>query len=195
MKWGWLWRVRAAVLPALTTADISTKFIRFRSPGLGELLLRELMEGQEVFVSTNGVRAWILPDMELKSFGTRLERDSDSDLHAANMTTGPGVLANMSMTMMVPVEGVPVPVGDSLTYAVRKHTECIELSGAFTSSDAVTNGVTQSAVPKETISLHTNLTLAAQMIIPKGRGVFLYDTNRADARSAGVGLLIRVKVK
>ncbi len=195
MKWGWLWRVRAAVLPALTVADISTKFIRFRSRGLGESLLRELQDGHEVFLSTNGVRAWILPEVETQSFRMLLEHAPDLDQRTGNMSISAGVLANMSMTMMVPVEGVPMPVGDSLTYAVRRHAGSIELSGAFTSSDAVTNEVNQSGVSKETISLHTNLTLAARMVIPKGRGVFLYDTNRADARSAGVGLLIRVKVK
>jgi hypothetical protein len=111
------------------------------------------------------------------------------------MTTGPGVLANQSMTTMVPSGGAQVPVGDFLTSAVRKRGQSVEYTGSFISWGAVTNTPERLSSEKETISLRTNLTLAANLLIPPGQAVFLQDTNRASTTSIGTGLFISAKLR
>lgn len=193
MKAGWLWKLRYALLGKPAVFDIETKLIRFRDPGTPPL--RQLLDGRAPLASTNGVRAWILPEREVKALGLRLELEQECESQNGRMTLGQGVLATLSGMTAVLVQGSQVEAGNTYTYAVRKRGDSIELSSRFTSSEVVTNALTRSPDPKEDISLHTNLTLVANMQIPRGHGVFLYDTNRSDAHSSGVAILIRAKVQ
>ena len=193
MKAGWLWKLRYALLGKPAVFDIETKLIRFRGPGTPPL--RQLLDGRAPLASTNGVRAWMLPDKEVKALGLRLELEQECESQNGRMTLGQGVLATLSGMTAVLVQGSQVEAGYTITYAVRKRGDSIELSGRFTSSEVVTNALARSPDPKEVVSLHTNLTLVANMQVPRGQGVFLYDTNRSDAHSSGVAILIRAKVQ
>lgn len=191
MTWGWLWKLRYALLGKAPAFDIETRLVFFDGPG--EQLLQETLNGHPQLAASNGVSAWILPEKKLIALGHRVEPEYNS--HVARMTLGQGVLARMSMTTTVAIEGTQVPVGETISSAIRKHRGSIELTGSFNSWEAVTNASTRSSDPNEVITLHTNLTLAAKMNIPPGKGVFLYDTNRADAHHSGIGVLIKVKVQ
>ncbi len=191
MTWGWLWHLRYAVLGKPTVVDVETRLIRFREMRTPQL--QELLNGSEPFVSSNGVRAWIIPETEIKSLGLRLELP-DSKHRIGGMNLGLGVLATMSMTVPMPIQGSKIFAGDTVTYAVCKHGDSVELTGTFISTEMVTND-DLAPVPREVISLHTNLNLAARMQVLRGQSVFLYDTNRAHAQNSGVGLLIQAKVQ
>lgn len=168
--------------------------VRFSNSG--KPLLAQVLEGRTPFANTNGVRAWILSEQDLlDTFSRRLEQKGDYSVRISRMTTGPGVLANQSMTTMVPVNGAQVYVGDSFTQAVLKRGKSVELTGSFISWEAVTNTSTRLSGQKEMISLRTNLTLAANLLIPPGQGVFLLDTNRANIESSGTGLFISAKIR
>ena len=193
MNWGWLWKLRYALLGKPATFDIETKLIRFREPGVPAL--GQVLNGRAPLVSTNGVRAWILPDKEVKALGLRLELEEECEYQTGRMTLGQGVLATMSGTTSLSVQGTQVKAGYSFTYAVLLRRDSLVLSGRFTSSEVATNALARSRYPQEVINLHTNLMLAANMQIPRGLGVFLYDTNRSDAHSSAVGILIRAKVQ
>jgi hypothetical protein len=193
MKWGWLWRLRSALLPANPTIDIETGLVRLTNSD--KSLLVEALEGRTPFANSNGVRVWVLSEQELDLFGRRLEQKRDYSVRVSRMTTGPGVLANQSMTTTVPIDGAQVPVGDSLTQAVLKRGKSVELTGSFISWEAVTNTSTRPSGQKEIISLRTNLTLAANLFILPGQGVFLLDTNRANTESSGTGLFISAKLR
>jgi hypothetical protein len=193
MTWGWLWRLRSAVLPANPTIDIETKLVRLTNSD--KPLLDETLEGHTPLISSNGVHAWIGSEEQLDALARRFEQKRDYSVRISRMTTGPGVLANQSMTTTVPINGAQVAVGDSLTQAVLKRGKSIELTGSFTSWEAVTNASTRIPGQKEQISLRTNLTLAANLLIPPGQGVFLLDTNRANTESSGTGLFISAKLR
>jgi hypothetical protein len=195
MKWGWLWRLRSAVLPANPTIDIETMLFRFGATGKS-LPLEELLNDRVPLTSSNGVHAWIISEHDfLDMFGRRLKEEHDDSVRISRMTTGPGVLANQSMTTMVPIDGAQVSVGDSFTQAVLKRGKSVELTGSFISWEAATNTSTRLSGQKEMISLRTNLTLAANLLIPPGQGVFLLDTNRANTESSGTGLFISAKLR
>lgn len=188
MNWGWLWKLRYAVLGKPAVFKIETKLSYFSEPRSPQL--QQLLDGRAPLVFTNGVRAWILPDQELKGLISNLELQ-----HVGRVTTGAGVLTTVSGST-APPSGISVAVaGYTLTYAVRKRGDSIELSGGFTSSEWVTNALIRSPSAREVISLHTNLMLVANMQIPRGLSVFLYDTNRVHNPNDGVGILIRAKVQ
>ncbi len=193
MNWGWLWKLRYALLSKPATFDIETELIRFREPGVPPL--GQVLNGRAPLVSTNGVRAWMLPANEVKALGLRLELEEECEYQTGRMNLGQGVLATLSGTTSPLVQGSQIAAGYTITHAVRKRGDSIEISSRFTSSEVVTNALTRSPDPTELISLHTNLTLAASMQIPRGHGVFLYDTNRSAAHSSGVGILIRSKIQ
>ncbi len=193
MTWGWLWRLRSALLPANPTIDLETKLVRMTNSD--KPLLAAALEARTPFTNSNGVHAWILTEEELDMFGRRLEQKRDYSVRICRMTTGPGVLANQSMTTMASIDGAQVPVGESLTQAVQKRGKSVELTGSFVSWEAVTNTSTRVSGQKETISLRTNLILAANLLIPPGLGMFLMDTNRANTESSGTGLFISAKFR
>ncbi len=111
------------------------------------------------------------------------------------MTTGEGVLANLSMTVSPQINDKTVTVGDYQTYAVQKLGNAIELSSRFVSSELDTNAIPDSPTNWESVHLRTNLTLAVILRIPREHGAFLLDTNRARPGMAGVGLLIEPKAQ
>jgi hypothetical protein len=194
MTWDWLWRLRSAVLPANPTIDIETKLVRLSNSAKSSLV--EGLEGRTPFANSNGVHAWVLSEQDLLNiFGRRFEQKHDDSVRISRMTTGPGVLANQSMTTMVPIDGAPVSVGDSFTQAVLKRGKSVELTGSFISWEAVTNSSTRLSGQKEIVSLRTNLTLAANLLLPPGQGIFLLDTNRANTESSGTGLFISAKLR
>jgi hypothetical protein len=194
MTWGWLWRLRSALLPANPTIDIETKLVRLSNSG--QSLLVEALEGRTPLANSNGVHAWVLSEQDfLDMFGSRLWQKHDYSVRISRMTTGPGVLANQSMTTMVPIDDAQVSVGDSFTQAVLNRGKSVELTGSYISWEAVTNTSTGLSGQKETISLRTNLTLAANLLLPPGQGVFLLDTNRANTESSGTGLFISAKMR
>jgi hypothetical protein len=194
MTWRWLWRLRSAVLPPNPTIDIETRLVRLGHSG--KSLLAEALEGRTPFANSNGVHAWILSEQELLDmFGKRFKQKHDYSVRISRMTTGPGVLANQSMTTMLPIDDAQVSVGDSFTQAVLKRGKSVELTGSFISWEAVTNNSTRLSGQKEMIRLRTNLTLVANLLIPSGWGVFLLDTNRANTESSGTGLFISAKLR
>jgi hypothetical protein len=194
MTWGWLWRLRSAVLPANPTIDIETMLVRLLNSD--QPLLAEALGGHAPLINSNGVHAWIISEEQLlDAFGMRFDQKRSYSIRISRMSTGPGVLANQSMTTMVPIDGAPVSVGDSFTQAVLKRGKFVELTGSFISWEAVTNTSTRHSGQKEIVSLRTNLTLAANLLLPPGQGVFLLDTNRANTESSGTGLFISAKMR
>jgi hypothetical protein len=192
LKWGWLWRLRYAVLGKPAVVDVETRLIRFRE--MRPRQLQQLLDGRAPLVSSNGVRAWIIPETEIKSLGLRLDLQR-SEERGARLSFGFGGLSSMSSTAASTIQGIQGAVGDTYTYAVRRCGDSLELTGAFTSTAVVTNALFRAPDPREVISLHTNLNLTARMQIPRGHCAFLYDTNRVLEENSGFGLLIQPQVR
>lgn len=193
MNWGWLWKLRYALLGKPPVIDIETKLLR-----LGEISdshLQGALAARVPHSMSNGVRAFVLPESALDNLGHELEAQEDCKVAQGSMTSGQGVLATLSMTTGVEIDGAKVPVGDSITYAIVKRRGSIELTGSFHSWAAVTNAPSPTALQNEIVRLETNMTLAATICVPAGQAVLLYDTNRVDARLRGVGVLIQSRFR
>lgn len=190
--WGWLWKMRYAILGKPITVIIETRVMHFREADT--LKLQQLLEDPAPLASSNGVRAWILPDAEMKPLALRMERRVREN-RLGRMSLGPGVLATMSMSTSRLIHNLPSPVGDTISYTVRQRGNSVDLTGAFLSTEVMTNTSNDAEDSRAILSLHTNLALAVRMQIPRGQSVFLYDTNRALAPNSGVGLLIFPKIQ
>lgn len=194
--WGWLWRLRYALLGSPATIQIEGKFVRLASSS--DLRLADALSGHAPLAASNGVCAWILPDDKLRALRQRLERVEGYEAIASpRITSGHGVQANLAQTTTVSIEGAPSPVGvffNCLTCARDKTTD---LTAAITHSEAVADSATTvaAAVLGNSFRVHTNLTLAAKLQIPPGNGAFLLDTNHADPHGKCVGVFISSKVE
>ena len=192
--WGWLWRLRYALLGKPATIEIKNEFVRLAPSS--DPLLADALSGYDPLAATNGVRIWILPDGELSVLRRRLEGLEGYEVIASpRITSGHGAQANFAQTTTI--GGAQVPFGvffNCLTCARGKTTV---LTAAMTHSEAVPNLTTTvaAAVSRNSTRIHTNLTLAAKMQIPPGNGVFLLDTNHADPLGRHVGIFISSKVQ
>lgn len=218
LTWGWLWKLRHAVLGKPVTVTIDTEMILLRRPGHPQL--RKAVENIPPLAASNGLRIWILSEHKLDELTERLWLDTDyerkyigltqwpderlpsrantvptRERRSFRTTLGPGVVATLSMTPSPPPTGASLKAGDIISYAVHPHGKMIGLTSTFTSSEIVMNTELLSPEAGEAIRIQTNFTLAAQLQIPSGHGAFLYDTNSAGPNHLGVGLLIRVKSK
>ena len=181
----WLWKLRFALLGEPINVQLDLEMLRFReNPPLGGALNNRIP-----LVSSNGVRAWILPDQEMKSIAQYLETAA-AERYSAKIITRPGVLSSMPMGLPK-IAGVSLAPDGSINCIVRHRAKAVELIGSFIMSEVVTNAQWRAPDPSEPVTLETNLMIAARMQIPVGHGVFLYDTNRTDARGTTAGVLIR----
>jgi len=190
MHWGWLWKLRYAVLGKPASANLGTTLFRFHE--LQTPQLQQLFAGRAPFLFTNGVRAWMIADAEVKSLTPGLQLHA-TESRRSRISLGFGVLATMSTGGGPPFQGVPMAAGNTLTCAVIKRGDGIELNARFVCTEIVTNAPARIPNGAETVRLHTNLMLVARMEIPRGQSVFLYDTNRVPDPNGGVGILILQK--
>jgi len=191
--WGPLWKLRYAILGKAFAVDIQTEVLSFGAAD--ESSLPATIAHHAPLVSSNGVSAWVLPDGEIKSLRSTFLRGQNIRMQGSKTTTGEGVLTSLAMTTSPQTQGGGFTAGYYHTFSVRKLGDALELSGGFVSSEVVTNSVLDSSRSREAIQLHTNLTLAVIMRIPRGHGAFLFDTNRTRPGMAGVGLVIEPKTQ
>jgi len=194
--WGWLWRLRYALLGKPAVIHLKSELVCLGSSS--DQRLADALSSHEPLAATNGVRAWILPDGELRALRRRLEGlESYEAIASPQITSGHGVQANLLQTATAPIGGAQVPVGvffNCLTCAQDKTTV---LTAAITHSETVTDSTATvaAAVLGNATRIHTNVTLTAKLQIPPGNGVFLLDTNRVDPRGKHVGIFISSKVQ
>src|SRR5688572_8440145 len=164
----WLWKLRFALLGEPINVQLDLEMLRFReNPPLPGALNNRIP-----LVSTNGVRAWILPDQEMKSIAQYLGTAA-AERYLAKITQRPGLLSSISMGLHR-TAGVSLTPDDSINCIVRHRDKAVELIGRFIMSEVATNAHWRAPDPSEPVTLETNLMIAAKMQIPTGHSVFLY---------------------
>lgn len=194
--WGWLWRLRYALFGKPAVIQIRSDFVCLARSSDGRLT--NALRGHEPLAATNGVRAWILPDGELRALRDCLEGLEGYEVIASpRVTSGHGVQANLVQTSNVSIDGAQVPVGVFFNCMTCARDKTTELVAAITHSEAVTDrtATVAAAVLGNATRIRTNVALTAKMRIPPGNGVFLLDTNRVTPRGRLVGIFISSKVQ
>ena len=85
--WGWLWKLRYALLGKPITVTIDTEMILLRRPGYPGL--RQVVEDIPYLAASNGLRLWILPEKKLNELTERLFVDSYDEREYLALTQWP----------------------------------------------------------------------------------------------------------
>ena len=196
LTWGWLWRMRDALLGRLAVIDVDTRIVRLAEDS--NPVLAAALSRHAPLAETNGVRAWMLPDHELRALRRQLEEIEGYEAIASPMmTSAHTVQANLSQTITVTIGDAQLPAGAILNCLTFARGKTADLTIGITHSEAVKDSAAKAdaAVLANATHLHTNLTLAAKMRFPPGTGAFLLDMNHADPRGRRVGVFISSKVQ
>ena len=185
----WFWRLKGSVLGPVKTIQLEAEIID--CGGLAEVDLTDSQLGEPQFKGTNGLQVWIAGDEEIRRLRSTLEHaPGNAVVSRARFATAHGIQANLYTGETVPVGGVQTAVGLRVEMLPRLHRKSTDLSTVMTFSELATNS---SQIPGEgsspsTLSVRTNLAVAARMQMPKGTGVFLLDggSNANHPRRLGV---------
>lgn len=196
MKWGWLWRLRYAVLGKPAMIEVYSTIVRLTEPANPEL--SAALSSYQSLTESNGVRVWVLPETELRALRQHLEGIEGYEAIASpRIISGHTVQANMLLTTTVAIGDAQLPVGVFFNCLTHARGKTVDLTAAVTHSEAVTKlpATAASEVLANATRIHTNLTVAAKMQIPPGFGAFLMETNHADPAGRRVGIFVNSKVK
>jgi len=194
--WGWLWRLRYALLG--TPARVQIEARNFALTDASALRLKELLKPWKPAASTNGIEAWILPDREFSTLRKQIGALPDYiTLSRPRVDTGHGIESRLSVATTVPIDGGQVPVGTFADFLPEVHGKSVVLTTVMTFTEALTNRLeTQGETPSNTlVSLRTNLSLAARLQLPEGHHAILLQRRQESPDSKIAGVMISSKVK
>ena len=196
MTWGWLWRLRNAVLGKMAVIEVDSRIVRLADPSNPRL--SAALGSYSSMTESNGVRAWILPETDLRALRQQLEGIEGYEvIGSPRITSGHTVQANLLQTTTVAVGDAQLPVGVFFNCLTLARGKSVDLTVVVTQSEAVTKSPATgaSAVLANATQIHTNITLGAKLQLPTGFGAFLVETNHADPAGRRVGIFIHAQVK
>ena len=187
----WVWRLKFAVFGPDQRIDLEGTVVGFRLQA--DALEKNLSLAGTHFTGSNGVKVWIMPEQELKSLRQRLKQLPQEDiLFQPRISTSDGVEAVLGCGESLPSAGAPTLIGLSLGCAPRGGRRGIDLKTAITLTEAVTNDIPYSGPVSRmgSVSVRTNVALAARIQLPNRGGVFLLCPTAGRTEPAQTGILI-----
>lgn len=196
MQWGWLWRIRYAILGHNPSIHIEPNFIELSDTP--EHLLSLLLPKRPPFAQTNGMQAWILPAEEYRALQTRLQSAPDaSQIARCGITTGPWVQADLSSGYQLVIKGMQRPSGLKASIYTRLNGKAVVLTTLFTISRAITNPPPADFKTGDAgvITIQTNLSFAGRFVVPESNGVFVLDSSRFEIEHQRTAILLAPRVE
>lgn len=196
MSWGWLWRLRYALLGRVPVIDVTSDFIRLTD--VSPLDVAKMIAPDVPHAEANGIHAWILPDSALRALSNRLKKSDDSNVVGRpRMTSAHNIQANLQVTTTISIGNTQAPAGVFFNCLTLARGKSVELTAAITHSEPVApSEITgAAAVLANTTRIHTNLNMSARLRMPPGFGAFLLDANRSDAAGRHIGIIVSSKMK
>jgi hypothetical protein len=191
-KWGWLWRIKYAVMGKDPVIQLRVEIFTLASETESPLL--ELFKTRLPEAQTNSVRAWILSSGEPDSLLQALKHSPDCEvLESWRITTGHRIQAGLAGTQPVFLDGAVVPVGligDFFT-AARRRT--IEVTAVASESEKVyekKRSASGSPLADKLTGIATNFAVAAKMCLPSSNGVFVIQSSTNGAKQVLRGMLL-----
>jgi len=182
MSWSWAWRLKQAVFGrpkvvsftvSVLTASNATKVPR-----------------RPDFVSNDGIQVWVLSSSHAIKPRAGVEL-----LSAVGITTADGIEAQLFQGNTISVDGVTANVGAAADLFSRLRPGKTDLTAIITYSEAVTNqtAISGSAGSIASVSIRTNLAIAARVQVPEGRALFIMDGGHVLTDGKRAGVLISVE--
>jgi len=191
-SWAWVWRLEDKLLGRRKTVNIHADILMLPDPTRATLLSSQVLASPN-FRDASGLQVWLLDGAELKALRDRFRQTPGIDfLGRPRITTADGVEASMYVGGPISLNGSTTDVGLKLDCFARVHSKSTDLFVNVTVSEALTNlAVTAAAQrPAASVSIQTNLDIAARLQIPKGSGALLLNSTPGEANHRVFGALI-----
>ncbi len=194
--WGWAWRLKELVFGRIKPITLKAAIMDCRGPSnsVSPLLL---LRGPQ-FATTNGLQVWILSEAELDTVCRGLEQTPGNEILARpRVSTGDGIESRMYMGATLSIDGTQRAVGLNADFLPRLRRDSIDLFVVITHTAAVTNQATATTgLPiARSISVRTNVAVAARIQLPKGSGALLLNDDRGVTNGRGVAVTISATYK
>lgn len=190
----WLERPKRLLLGPAKAITLRASLTDFKDP----LMLSNLALPKAEFPGTNGVRVWIVNDSELKALRGRVEKTPGAVVIAnPDVMTADGMRSEVSITSQASINGTNQTVGLVLQFFPKARRDSTDLTLILVFTEAVTNRIEAAADMRQTnaISIRTNVAIAARFQIPRGRSVFLLNTDRSVTNGKTTGVIISAAVQ
>ena len=193
-NWGWLWRLKEAVLGKAKTVHLYSTILNF--DGSPEFAASNLFLGKPTFSDTNEMLVWFLSTNSMNSLSLLAQKTPGCQVVASpRMTTADEVQARLFSGLTVPTEGGPSQVGISADFYPQLRRDFTELTALMICTEAVANESSTSAggaAPMSTLSIRTNFATVARLCVPPGNGVFLLDASQQARNGKRTGVLLSI---
>lgn len=191
-SWAWMWRLGDKLFGQRKPVNIYGEIVMF--PGSTDsVMLAAQVLGKPGFLGQNGLNIWLVQEGELNSLRERLKQTPGSHfVTRPRISTADGVGASLFTGESISLNGAANDVGLKVGCFARVHKESTDLFVDVTYSEALTNqgAITDDARPIASVSIQTNLDVAARLQIPKGSGVVLLKRTSGGGNHNAFGFLI-----
>jgi hypothetical protein len=191
-KSAWMWRLENTVFGQRKPITICAEIISL-SPSAGPGLVSSLALGPPIYSEPKGLQVWLLQKGDIQTARQQLKQTPGVDfLNRPRIGTADGVEASVFVGQSMPLNGVKNDVGLKLDCFPRVRDHSTDLFAVIQLSEALTNPTdgTVQLPPAQSVSIQTNLDLAARVQIPKGSGVLLLTRSSDDQNHKTFGILI-----
>jgi hypothetical protein len=191
--WAWLWRLKEQIAGRHKTIGLTSTIMDLTGSGTSFRTNFSLPKPQ--FSNTSGLVVWLLDDTQLVKLCGLLERTPGTELLAApRITTADGMQASLFSGTSVQIDGLPISAGASVDLLGRVRPDATDLTLILNFSEVITNqpGGIPSLRPTNTVSIQTNLSVAARIQIPTATGVFLLDDSPSKTNRKRIGVVLSV---
>jgi len=194
--WGWAWRLKELILGR--SKPITLKAALFDFGGSSNLVSPLFLLREPQFANTNGLQVWILSENELDAVCRGLEQTPGNEILARpRVSTGDGIECRLYVGTTLSIDGTQRAVGLNAHFLPRVRRDSTDLFVVITHTAAVTNQTTATTgLPiAQSVSIRTNVAVAARIQIPKGNGAFLLNDDRGVTNGGRVAVTISATCK
>jgi len=195
-SWGWLWRVKEAVLGKAKVVNLDVAKYELDSVVLGMQVNADPELGRLLnhvdFANTNGQKVWLLPNSKIRELQKRFSSAGSRSSFRAGISTADRCQASLMTTDVTGVSQV-----DTLPL-VRAGTTELTVILTTTTPIAVPLGAAESALGKKSKVMlwppaQTNAVAALRLQLPANTGFFLLDSQRKTSSAIETAVLITVE--
>jgi hypothetical protein len=195
-SWAWVWRVKETLVGRPRICNLRATFVD--CTGSGESLLTNVSLAKPQFTHASGLRIWLLSEDVLGALNRDLRQAAGTEVLASpRIITASGMQASLCVGGTFPIKGVLTPVGLTMDFLPQVRPDATDITAVVELTEAITNqaGATATSSLTNSMSIRTNLAVAARIQLPKGTGVFLLDGPPAAADGKRVGVLLSISTQ
>jgi hypothetical protein len=198
-SWGWLWKLKEVIGGKRKSVEVDAAIMDLS--GWSESWTNDLSLPQARFTGTNGLRIWFLESAQVTELRTRLKQNEHAEsLSLGRIITGDEGQARLSSGSTLSVwdnqlqRARLVEAGLSMDMVPRVRPGLVDLTTLVRFSAAVTNQPSAASSDASSISIQTNLALAARIQIPDNAGVFIVDGITPERGTNRLGVILSARI-